>query len=74
MSNEFEVAMWVAQHPRILNLAKEIQNAKSTPITTTSTTSTNETLQVFSNAPTSNTSTTQEINQVIYNTSCNFDM
>ena len=32
MNNEFEVALWVAQHPRILNLAKEIQSAKSTPI------------------------------------------
>lgn len=30
MSNEFEVAVWIAQHPRILNLAIEIQNAKST--------------------------------------------
>lgn len=32
MDNEFEVALWVSQHPRILNLAKEIQSAKSTPI------------------------------------------
>src|SRR2546430_1368622 len=32
MNNEFEVALWVAQHPRILNLAKEIQSAKLTPI------------------------------------------
>lgn len=59
MNNEFEIALWVAQHPRILNLAKEIQNAKSTPITTTLT---NETSQVFSSAPISNT-TSQEINR-----------
>jgi hypothetical protein len=33
MNNEFEVALWVAQHPRILNLALGIHNAKSTPTT-----------------------------------------
>lgn len=33
MTNEFEVALWVAQHPRILKLALEIQNAKSTSVT-----------------------------------------
>jgi hypothetical protein len=59
MSNEFEVALWVAQHPRILNLAKEIQNAKSTSI--------NERSQVLSSAssyPTSST-TSLEIDQVL---------
>ena len=33
MNNEFEVAMWLANHPRILNLALNIKNAKSIPIT-----------------------------------------
>ena len=32
MSNEFEVALWVAQHQRILNLAIDIRNAKLTNI------------------------------------------
>jgi hypothetical protein len=33
MNSEFEVAVWLANHPRILNLALEIKNAKSMPIT-----------------------------------------
>jgi len=33
MSNEFETAVWLANHSRILNLALEIKNAKSIPIT-----------------------------------------
>ena len=32
MNNEFEVAVWLANHPRILNLALNIKNAKSIPI------------------------------------------
>jgi len=62
MNNEFEIALWVAQHLRILNLAKEIQNAKSTPIT-----STKESSQVLSALlyPTS-IITSPEIDQVIY--------
>lgn len=58
MSNEFEVALWVAQHPRILNLAKEIQNAKLTSI--------NERSQVLSTPsyPTSST-TPLEVDQVL---------
>lgn len=62
MSNEFEVALWVAKHSRILNLALEIQKAKSTPITTE-----NKSSQIL-NAPSNPTSTTtilQEIDQVI---------
>ena len=63
MNNEFEVALWVAQHPRILNLAKEIQDAKSTPITT------NEEFQILTTTlhPTiSNSTMSPEIDQVIY--------
>ena len=33
MNSEFEVAVWLANHPRILNLALDIKNAKSMPIT-----------------------------------------
>ena len=56
MSNEFEVALWVAQHPRILNLAKEIQNAKLTSVISTN--------QVLS-APISSDTTPPEVDQVI---------
>ena len=33
MNSKFKVAMWLASHPRILNLALNIKNAKSIPIT-----------------------------------------
>ena len=33
MSNEFAAAVWLANYPRILNLALEIKNAKLIPIT-----------------------------------------
>ena len=33
MDNEFEVAIWLANRPRILNLALDIKNAKSMSIT-----------------------------------------
>ena len=33
MSNEFEVAAWLADYPQILSLAIEINNAKSVPVT-----------------------------------------
>lgn len=33
MNSELEVAVWLAKHPRILNLALDIKNAKSIPIT-----------------------------------------
>jgi hypothetical protein len=33
MNNEFDVATWLANHPRILNLALDIKNAKSIQIT-----------------------------------------
>ena len=32
MSDEFEVALWVSQHQRILNLAIDIRDAKSITI------------------------------------------
>ena len=33
MNSEFEVAVWLANHPRIINLALDIKNAKSMSIT-----------------------------------------
>ena len=61
MNNEFEVALWVAQHPRILNLAKEIQSAKSTLINEKS-------QEISSYSSSSNTAMPLEIvdDQVIY--------
>ena len=61
MNNEYEVELWVEQHPKILNLAKEIQSAKSTLI--------NEKSQEFSSySSSSNTAMPPEIvdDQVIY--------
>jgi hypothetical protein len=59
MNNEFEVALWVAQHPRILNLAKEIQSAKSTPI--------NEDSHVLSSYPSNSTTVIpQEIDEQVF--------
>ncbi|RGB30558.1 hypothetical protein C1646_765220 [Rhizophagus diaphanus] len=55
MSNEFEVALWVAKHSRILNLALEIQKSKSTQIT-----SANESPKIL---PARTTTMPQEIDQ-----------
>lgn len=33
MKSEFEIAVWLANHSRILDLALNIKNAKLTPIT-----------------------------------------
>jgi hypothetical protein len=33
MNSEFEVAVWLVEHPRIINLALDIKNAKSTSVT-----------------------------------------
>lgn len=64
MSNEFEIALWVAHHQRILNLATDIRNSMAVNV------SMNEKESEISQIPISTSyslSTIPEISQVIQN-------
>jgi hypothetical protein len=60
MDNEFEAAVWVADRPRILNLALEIKKAKTMPVN-----SANESSQILDIPSYSISTTLTEIDQVI---------